>query len=105
MMPNRIPTWRPPRFTGGVTQKETAHYHSPEWKARRRRILLRDAFRCQAERDGRKCLRVVDGKEAHIDHVIPLEDGGTDSDDNLLTRCSSCHGRKTRAEQRSRGLI
>ena len=100
VMPKAIPSWRPKRMEGGRPTKEVAHYRTPDWRARRMRILLRDAMRCQAFR----CGRVVSGKEAHVDHVIPLEEGGTDDDGNLRTLCSRCHGKKTRAEQRRRGM-
>jgi len=44
------------------------------------------------------------GKDAHVDHNLPLEDNGTDADLNLQVLCSSCHGRKTRDEQRRKGF-
>ena len=96
-MPSRLERWRPPRLKAQPT-KETAHYHSVDWKARRVRILVRDAYTCRA------CGRVVFGKAAHVDHVRPLEDGGTDDDRNLQTLCESCHGVKTREEQRAKGI-
>lgn len=68
-----------------------------DWQSRRLRILVRDSYAC------RDCGELCHGKDAHVDHVKPLEDGGTDHDDNLATRCSSCHGRKTRSEQRRKG--
>jgi 5-methylcytosine-specific restriction protein A len=46
----------------------------------------------------------VSGRECHVDHLVPLEDGGTDDDANLRTLCDRCHGRKTRAEQRRKGF-
>mgnify|MGYP003345949436 CR=1 FL=1 len=97
-MPASIPRWAPPRLKVEST-KERAHYLSAEWRALRARILVRDACRCRA------CSRVVNGKAAHVDHVVPLEDGGTDHPDNLQTLCEACHGRKTRAEQGRRGLL
>ena len=95
-MPQPLTPWRPPR-PRARSQKERAHYLSADWRARRERILIRDAFTC------RSCSRVVDGQAAHVDHIIPLEDFGTDDDANLQTLCSSCHGRKTREEQRQKG--
>jgi 5-methylcytosine-specific restriction protein A len=80
--------------------KEVAHYRTADWRARRQRILLRDAYVCQA--DG--CGRVVSGRAAHVDHLVPLEEGGTDDDANLRTMCEVCHGKKTRGEMRRRGL-
>ena len=79
--------------------KEVAHYRTAEWKARRLRILRRDAFVCQS------CGLVTYGQAAHVDHILPLEEGGTDDDANLQTLCSACHGVKTRAEQRRRGRL
>ena len=97
-MPDAIPRWRPP-YARAKPAKETAHYHSGHWYAVRVRILTRDAYTC------RSCSAIVAGKDAHVDHVVPLEDGGTDTDDNLQTLCAACHGRKTRAEQRRRGFV
>jgi 5-methylcytosine-specific restriction endonuclease McrA len=48
---------------------------------------------------------VIYGPKAHVDHIKPLEEGGTDAAENLQTLCESCHGRKTRAEQSRRGLL
>jgi len=95
-MPARIPTWRPAHARVRPS-KELAHYRTTDWEARRLRILVRDSYTC------RSCSELCHGKAAHVDHVRPLEDGGTDSDDNLQTLCSSCHGRKTRQEQRRKG--
>jgi 5-methylcytosine-specific restriction protein A len=81
--------------------KEHAHYLTADWAAKRQRILLRDAYTCRAS----GCSAVVSGKAAHVDHVVPLEDGGTDDDANLQTLCAACHGAKTRGEQRRRGHV
>jgi 5-methylcytosine-specific restriction endonuclease McrA len=51
------------------------------------------------------CGVVVDGLRAHVDHIIPIEDGGTDDDKNLQVLCSADHGRKTVEEQRRRGYL
>ena len=31
----------------------------------------------------------------HVDHIIPLADGGTNDESNLQCLCAPCHGRKT----------
>jgi 5-methylcytosine-specific restriction endonuclease McrA len=95
-MPNALPRWRPPRPRVRPS-KERAHYTSADWRARRLRLLIRDAYTC------RDCGRVTHGSAAHVDHITPLEDGGTDNDANLETLCEACHGRKTRDEQRRKG--
>jgi 5-methylcytosine-specific restriction protein A len=99
-MPDKLKRWQPQRPKRRAT-KETAHYRTAAWHAKRLRVLVRDAFTCQEP----VCGRVVSDREAHVDHVIPLEDGGSDDEGNLLCRCSSCHGRKTAAEQRRKGFL
>ena len=95
-MPAPLKRWRPPRPRLRPAC-ERAHYRTADWRARRVRILVRDSFTCRA------CGRMTSGQEAHVDHILPLEEGGTDADDNLQVLCKSCHGKKTRAEQRRRG--
>jgi 5-methylcytosine-specific restriction endonuclease McrA len=98
-MPARIERYRPARLAAAEPTKEVAHYRTADWRARRVRILTRDAYRC------RTCGRVVYGRAAHVDHIVPLEDGGTDDDANLQVLCESDHGAKTREEQRRRGVL
>lgn len=98
-MPERVERWTPHLMRRTTVTKEVAHYRTAEWKARRLRILRRDAFVCRA------CSRVCYGQAAHVDHIVPLEEGGTDDDENLQVLCSSCHGAKTRSEQRRRGVL
>jgi 5-methylcytosine-specific restriction protein A len=97
-MPNKIERWIPPRPRQRST-REKAHYCSRDWKAKRERIMVRDANVC------RRCGLVVSGRDANVDHIIPLADGGTDDDANLETLCRSCHSRKTVGEQRRRGQL
>lgn len=97
-MPARIERYKPGRLKATEPTKEVAHYRTSDWKSRRVRILVRDAYRC------RSCSRVAYGRAAHVDHVKPLEDGGTDDDANLQVLCQSCHGAKTREEQRRKGI-
>lgn len=98
-MPERIERYKPPRFVTQLPTKERGHYLTADWKAKRIRIGTRDAFVCK------DCGRVAYGKEGHADHRVPLEDGGSDDDENLDWRCSRCHGKKTREEQRRRGIL
>ena len=97
-MPDLIPRWRPPRLRCRIT-REQAHYHTQSWKSIRSAVLVRDACTC------RSCGAVVAGKAAHVDHVTPLEEGGSDALMNLQVLCMSCHGRKSVSEQRRRGRL
>lgn len=98
-VPARIERYKPKPFISPGRHREQAHYQTADWRAKRERILIRDAFAC------RSCSRVVSGHEANVDHITPLEEGGADNDANLQTLCRSCHGVKTRGEQRTRGTL
>ncbi len=37
------------------------------------------------------------------DHIVPLEEGGTDTEDNVQNICADCHDEKSKAE-RARGV-
>ena len=58
----------------------------------RKRILLRDEYTCQ------KCGRVDPGPGLEVDHIVPLDFGGAESDANRQVLCESCHKAKTAAE-------
>lgn len=67
------------------------------WMNTRRRILLRDKYTCQ----GCGVVRM----DNEVDHINPLEQGGTNDDDNLQTLCGGpdgCHTRKSKAEAKQR---
>ena len=75
----------------------TARIRGDAWMATRRRILLRDKFACQ------ECGIVRMDNE--VDHRIPLEQGGSNDDENLQTLCGGpdgCHTRKTKHEAKQR---
>jgi len=38
----------------------------------------------------------------HVDHIVPLADGGTNDRENLQPLCHSCHTRKTLGDVRRR---
>lgn len=57
--------------------------------------LTRRQKRAIAERDGAQCY--LCGQTAaviHIDHVVPVQRGGTNDPSNLAVACSSCNLRK-----------
>ena len=62
------------------------------WKALRVHVFRRDGYVCQ------KC--GLHGQVLECDHVVPLDQGGTDHPDNLQALCVGCHYAKTAAENR-----
>jgi 5-methylcytosine-specific restriction protein A len=56
--------------------------------AQRRRIMIRDRYTCQLR--GPYCV----SKATHIDHRIPVAQGGPDEDWNLVAACEPCNKRK-----------
>ncbi|TNV14914.1 HNH endonuclease [Buttiauxella sp. B2] len=64
------------------------------WDKTRLRILQRDKGLCQ------ECLRRGAITEATcVDHIDPLANGGSHSDDNLQSLCTPCHRVKTARER------
>jgi 5-methylcytosine-specific restriction enzyme A len=57
------------------------------WQTIRERIRLRDKYTCQC------CGIAV--RTGEVDHIIPVEQGGTDADENLQLLCHDCHVDKT----------
>ena len=61
------------------------------WKARRRRILIRDGYRCTWRHDGVRCEELA----TDVDHIRPGDDHG---DANLRSLCDWHHQHKSSAE-------
>jgi len=62
----------------------------PEWV--KRAIYYRDRGRCQyCSRDISGLYSILEDKEKHFDHIIPLEKGGTNDATNLQLTCSECN--------------
>jgi hypothetical protein len=66
----------------------SGHWISDE---RRRAIYRRDGWEC---RYCSRSLRNAPSRMRTLDHIIPVVDGGTHDDVNLLTCCKSCNDRK-----------
>lgn len=96
MASHRIPPLRLPRRTNARRAADHAVYNSAEWARVRRAVLVRDLWTCRA--CGRQC--GVSPRDAHVDHVVPMSQGGGTSVDACQTLCPSCHASKTR-EQRA----
>ncbi len=95
---------RPPRRSG---VQHPQYRHQPrlplpaDWEARAERIRARDGYRCQNCGKTQK----ENGRKLSVDHVLPrrwfTDPLKADDPTNLISRCVSCHGKKTaRAERK-----
>jgi len=66
------------------------------WMAIRGRILKRDNGLCQARDEG------CEGNAVEVHHIVPIELGGTNDDDNLISLCEMCHYRRTTEQRQQR---
>ncbi|WP_170924371.1 HNH endonuclease [Mycobacterium avium] len=67
------------------------------WLAIRTRILERDGHVCQARDEG------CETEAIEVHHIVPIELGGTNDDDNLISLCGCCHYRRT-TQQRQESM-
>ena len=77
------------------------------WRRRRERVFKRDGYLCQIHLRQNKLVSVeLHGPNAGVcDHIVPLEEGGTDDESNLQTICQECDKIKTQEESlRGRGV-
>jgi 5-methylcytosine-specific restriction endonuclease McrA len=64
------------------------HGSTRAWRRTREHILARDRWTC-----------VLCGAPAvDVDHIIPLEDGGSDRPGNLRSLCERCHADSHRSD-------
>lgn len=101
MAPPRLSTLRP-RVSTLDTRRVTATPARAErivgdtWMRIRDRILTRDEGRCRCA----ECVRLGRLLPAQeVDHVVPLEEGGSNDDANLAAINVDCHKRKSAAER------
>ena len=62
----------------------TNGYYALRWQ-----ILERDKFTCQY------CGQFAPNIQLEVDHVLPVEEGGTDNPENLKTSCYACNRGKS----------
>lgn len=94
-MPARPRTVRPPGSKPRKKSLSSIDRRTRSYKGIRNRfrILERDNFKC------RKCNWFFPESKLEVDHIIPLSQGGPDTDENKQTLCVNCHAEKTRHEQ------
>ena len=63
------------------------------------------AYRRLLNLDGVECARHCGRPARHVDHVVPLADGGSNDAANLQPLCVQCHHAKTAREHRERGQL
>jgi 5-methylcytosine-specific restriction endonuclease McrA len=68
------------------------------WMRIRDRVMARDCGLCVV-------CRLVDllTDAEEVDHIVPLEHGGSDDDSNLQSLCKACHKAKTAWERANPG--
>jgi 5-methylcytosine-specific restriction endonuclease McrA len=64
------------------------------WNALRLQVLDRDGWVCSY------CARAIEGYDATVDHILAVNNGGTDDLGNLTSACRSCNGSKSDREIR-----
>ena len=70
----------------------TPRMRGTSWQNLRAEVFKRDGFKCVA------CERVLAMHHGEVDHITPLEQGGSNGHDNLQLMCVSCHQKKTALE-------
>jgi len=72
----------------------TKRIRGEEWMRIKGSILIRDKYTCKV------CGTVHMSNQ--VDHVVPLEKGGSNDPANLQTLCIECHKAKTKVEAKAR---
>lgn len=76
--------------SGASTEPRKRLTHQSRWL-----LAAKQEFKCNL------CSETL-GVCTHVDHIIPLANGGNNSLQNLQMLCVECHNRKTTLEARSR---
>ena len=84
---NRLPVLE---AKAGTTQR----IRGTSWMNTRQRIMRRDKYTCA----GCGLIRM----DHQVDHVVPLEQAGSNEDCNLQLLCTPCHDVKTAHEAKNR---
>jgi 5-methylcytosine-specific restriction protein A len=103
-LPNRLASIATTRLPTLQTKAgATPRIRGDAWMATRRRVMQRDKYTCA-------CCGAI-RMDHECDHVVPLEQGGSNDDSNLQLLCAwvdehgvkrGCHAEKTRKEAQER---
>lgn len=74
----------------------TPREHGRAWMAKRQQVALAYGYRCAC------CGEAWVSSRDQIDHIKPLEQGGSNDKSNLQPLCNDCHNEKTKQEARAR---
>jgi 5-methylcytosine-specific restriction endonuclease McrA len=69
------------------------------WMEKRQKIALAHGYRCV------DCGLIWRSHIDQIDHIIPLEQGGSNDDKNLQLLCVPCHQKKSATEAKNRSFV
>lgn len=83
--------YKPFGGVGGTSSRTTVPAH----RRRRLRVLNRARYLCEIRYED-----VCTGDATEFDHIVPLSEGGADSDQNGQAACVPCHRRKSAIEAR-----
>ena len=75
--------------------------NTPEKRRRDSQVYGADWRRARAkalERAGRRCEQCRSGMSLSVDHIVPVSQGGTHDQGNLMVLCRTCHAAKTATE-------
>lgn len=84
-MPSLPPGFRPLCFGLGQRKPSSQRGYDKTWRRIRAAILTACPL----------CEHCWDAESEHVDHIRPLEEGGTNEASNLQALCRSCHSHKT----------
>jgi 5-methylcytosine-specific restriction protein A len=102
-VPYKPPTHRPRRFGPADTRGSAGDRgYDYTWQRFRAWYAARVPAICAGKlADGSLCGRPGPSPEMHLDHILPLDQGGARLDpDNVQWLCQACHNRKTMKENR-----
>ena len=82
-----------PEHKPQYNRRDNASHYDRRWRSISKLYLSKNPLCAECEKVG----RLTPATETH--HIISVEAGGTDRDENLMAVCKSCHSRFTMGER------